>query len=103
MLVMNNMKTGKSAVPEADVPAHPQLAAYQAAVEAGAFEEYGTESGGAALVQLGTRTVGVREQAQPPPDRTEEPEGAAKLGKPTAATMAGPTFHAQGNSRGRAW
>ena len=101
-LVVIDLKTGKSAVPEADVPAHPQLAAYQAAVEAGAFEEYGTESGGAALVQLGTGTVGVREQAQPPPDRTEEPEWAAKLVKRTAATMAASTFQAVVNSRCRA-
>ena len=44
-LVVIDLKTGKStAVTAADVAEHPQLAAYQAAVEAGAFAEYGDES-----------------------------------------------------------
>lgn len=45
-------KTGGSKPNDAEVAAHPQLAAYQAALEAGAFGP-GVTSGGAALVQLG--------------------------------------------------
>ena len=45
-------KTGSSKPSDDDVAAHPQLAAYQAALDAGAFGPAVT-SGGAALVQLG--------------------------------------------------
>ncbi len=45
-LVVIDLKTGKTtSVTEADLPEQPQLGAYQAAVEAGAFPEYGDESG----------------------------------------------------------
>ena len=61
-----DLKTGKStAVTGAELAEHPQLGAYQAAVEAGAFAEFGDESGGAALVQLGTSAKDAREQNQP--------------------------------------
>ncbi len=101
-LVVIDLKTGKStSVTEADVPVHPQLAAYQAAVEAGAFAEFGTESGGAALVQLGTN-VNVREQAQPPLSESADPGWAADMVRHTAATMAASTFQAVVNSKCRA-
>jgi superfamily I DNA/RNA helicase/RecB family exonuclease len=100
-LVVIDLKTGKTtSVTEADLPTHPQLAAYQAAVEAGAFEEFGTESGGAALVQLGTN-VGVKEQVQPPLSKAADPEWAQAMVKRTAATMAASTFLAVVNSKCR--
>ena len=47
-LVVIDLKTGKStAVTSADVAEHAQLAGYQAAVDAGAFADYGDQSGGA--------------------------------------------------------
>jgi len=100
-LVVVDIKTGKTtSITEADLPAHPQLAAYQAAVAAGAFEEFGTESGGALLVQLGSN-VNVKEQAQPPLAESADPEWAAAMVKHTAATMAAATFQAVANSKCR--
>ncbi|WP_173166296.1 ATP-dependent helicase [Phytohabitans suffuscus] len=101
-LVVIDLKTGKtSSVTEAELAEHPQLAAYQAAVEAGAFEEYGDESGGAALVQLGTTTKEAREQGQAALGEAEERGWAGALVRRTAETMAASTFHAVANSRCR--
>ena len=50
--VVVDLKTGTSKVPAAELPEHGQLAAYQVAVEAGAFDGV-SESGGAELVQVG--------------------------------------------------
>jgi RecB family exonuclease len=101
-LVVIDLKTGKTtSVTDADLPTHPQLAAYQAAVEAGAFAEFGTESGGAALVQLGTN-VGVKEQVQPPLSGSADPEWAPAMVRRTAATMAAATVQAVVNSKCRA-
>ncbi len=100
-LVVVDLKTGKStSVTDADLPAHPQLAAYQAAVEAGAFAEFGTESGGAMLVQLGSN-VNVKEQAQPPLSEAPDPEWAGSMVRRTAATMTAATFQAVANSKCR--
>ncbi|WP_081746484.1 PD-(D/E)XK nuclease family protein, partial [Arthrobacter sp. H5] len=67
-----DLKTGKSSVSKEDVPFHPQLAAYQVAVNAGALAETPQgaapatgESGGASLVQLGTQTKDAPIQQQP--------------------------------------
>lgn len=101
-LVVIDLKTGKSAaVTEAELAEHPQLAAYQAAVEAGAFEEHGDESGGAALVQLGTPTKEAKEQGQAALSEGGEPGWAGALVRRTAETMAASTFHAVANSRCR--
>jgi superfamily I DNA/RNA helicase/RecB family exonuclease len=101
-LVVIDLKTGKSAsVTEAELAEHPQLAAYQAAVEAGAFEEHGDESGGAALVQLGTPTKEAKEQGQAALGEGEEAGWAGALVRRTAETMAASTFHAVANSRCR--
>ncbi len=80
--VVVDLKTGKSAPPVADIARHPQLAAYQNAVMSGAFPDSGgsedpaavdpgaesgrTLPGGAALVQLGTRSKSISVQEQPP-------------------------------------
>jgi superfamily I DNA/RNA helicase/RecB family exonuclease len=70
-LVVIDLKTSRSKVKADDVAVHPQLAAYQFAVEAGAFGE-GERTGGARLVQL---AAGGRdpEQRQPPLPETDEP------------------------------
>lgn len=101
-LVVIDLKTGRTtAVSGADVAGHPQLGAYQAAVEAGAFDEYGTVSGGAALVQLGGDTRDAREQTQPALADADDPGWARELVRRTAETMAATTFSAVVNSRCR--
>ncbi len=78
-------KTGSSKPKDEEVAAHPQLAAYQAALEADAFGP-GRPSAGAALVQLG-QAAGTganstaRVQAQPPLVADED---AASDGEPGA-------------------
>ncbi len=62
-----DFKTTKNPPANADIPTHPQLAAYQVAVELGGFQEHGVvTSGGARLVHLGAETAQVKEQPQPP-------------------------------------
>lgn len=98
-LVVVDLKTGKStSVTGADLAEHPQLGAYQVAVEAGAFAEYGDESGGAALVQLGTTAKDAREQVQAPLHASEDPGWARAMVRRTAETMAAATFSAVANS-----
>jgi RecB family exonuclease len=100
-LVVIDLKTGKSTPSGADIAEHAQLGAYQAAVEAGAFGEHGTEPGGAALVQLGTGAKEAREQAQPPLPETGDPGWAGALVRRTGAVMAASTFHAVRNDKCR--
>jgi superfamily I DNA/RNA helicase/RecB family exonuclease len=100
-LVVIDLKTGKSsAVTASDVDEHAQLAGYQAAVDAGAFETFGGESGGAALVQLGPGKD-AREQMQLPLAEAEDPSWAYAMVRRTADTMAAATFSAVANSRCR--
>ncbi|RAO02766.1 ATP-dependent helicase [Micromonospora noduli] len=101
-LVVIDLKTGKStAVTGTDLAEHPQLGAYQAAVEAGAFAEFGEESGGAALVQLGTSAKDAREQNQPAASEGPAAGWATALVRRTADTMAAATFAAVANSKCR--
>ncbi|WFE51924.1 ATP-dependent DNA helicase [Micromonospora sp. WMMD1155] len=101
-LVVIDLKTGKStAVTGAELAEHPQLGAYQAAVEAGAFAEFGDESGGAALVQLGTSAKDAREQNQPAVGEGPAAGWATALVRRTADTMAAATFAAVANSKCR--
>nr|WP_184539884.1 ATP-dependent DNA helicase [Micromonospora polyrhachis] len=101
-LVVIDLKTGKStAVTATELAEHPQLGAYQAAVEAGAFTEFGDESGGAALVQLGTGTKDAREQSQVATSQTAEAGWAQAMVRRTADTMAAATFSAVSNSKCR--
>ncbi|MEO3780660.1 ATP-dependent DNA helicase [Micromonospora sp. B11E3] len=101
-LVVVDLKTGRStAVTEPEVAEHPQLGAYQAAVEAGAFTEFGDESGGAALVQLGTAAKDAKEQSQPAAGQGPEAGWATALVRRTADTMAAATFAAVANSKCR--
>ncbi|GID18644.1 hypothetical protein Aab01nite_22340 [Paractinoplanes abujensis] len=100
-LVVIDLKTGKTtAVAAADVAEHAQLAGYQTAVAAGAFADYGDESGGAALVQLGPGKD-AREQMQLPLADAADPQWAYEMVRRTAETMAASTFSAVANSRCR--
>ena len=100
-LVVIDLKTGKStAVSASDVDEHAQLAGYQAAVDAGAFAEFGDDSGGAALVQLGPGKD-AREQMQVPLADAVDPTWAYAMVRRTADTMAASTFSAVANSKCR--
>nr|WP_238547423.1 UvrD-helicase domain-containing protein [Actinoplanes friuliensis] len=100
-LVVIDLKTGKTTtVSASDVEEHAQLAGYQAAVDAGAFQEFGEESGGAALVQLGP-TKEAREQMQLPLAEATDPNWAYAMVRRTADTMAAATFSAVANSKCR--
>ncbi|WBB79337.1 ATP-dependent DNA helicase [Micromonospora sp. WMMD882] len=100
-LVVVDLKTGRSTAVGRELAEHPQLGAYQAAVEAGAFGEHGDASGGAALVQLGTTAKEAREQTQPPVGEGPAAGWATALVRRTADTMAAATFAAVANSRCR--
>ncbi len=98
-LVVVDLKTGKSKPVAADLPAHPQLGAYQLAVEEGGFEggpEDGPRSGGAVLVQLGSGSK-VTEQSQAPLSGAEDPKWAHRLVEETAEGMAAADFDATEN------
>ncbi len=101
-LVVVDLKTGKTtSATAADLAEHPQLGAYQAAVEAGAFAEHGVESGGAALVQLGTSSREAREQTQVAVGDGEQAGWARAMVRRTADTMAASTFSAVANAKCR--
>jgi RecB family exonuclease len=76
-LVVVDLKTGKSKPTEKEVSIHPQLAAYQVAVEEGGFSsmtgEESAESGGARLVQLSAATSRGNTQEQPPLSSSDDP------------------------------
>jgi superfamily I DNA/RNA helicase/RecB family exonuclease len=96
-LVVIDLKTGKTTTATAaELPEHPQLGAYQVAVEEGAFEE-GTASGGAALVQLGTSHKDAKEQEQEALRQSEDPRWAHAMVHRTADTIAASTFVAKAN------
>jgi RecB family exonuclease len=99
-LVVVDLKTGRSTPTEAEVADHPQLAAYQAAIEAGAFDE-SAEAGGAALVHLGGARNGAKVQGQAALAETEDPGWAREMVSRTAQTMAASTFHAVLNNKCR--
>ncbi|GAA1633620.1 hypothetical protein GCM10009828_071880 [Actinoplanes couchii] len=100
-LVVIDLKTGRTtAVSTADVAENAQLGGYQAAVDAGAFGDWGRDSGGAALVQLGPGKD-AREQMQLPLTEVSDPQWADGMVRRTAAAMAASTFSAVANSRCR--
>lgn len=89
-----DLKTGKNVVSGAEATRHPQLGAYQVAVDAGAFEAT-APAAGASLVYVGSghKNTAVREQA--PLAEDAEPGWARELIADVAATMAGRTFTAR--------
>ncbi|MEU4618925.1 UvrD-helicase domain-containing protein [Actinoplanes sp. NPDC023801] len=99
-LVVIDLKTGKTTAVSAEVAENAQLGGYQAAIDAGAFADFGTDSGGAALVQLGPGKD-AREQMQVPLGEATDPNWADTMVRRTAAAMAASTFSAVANSRCR--
>ncbi|MGN6753853.1 MAG: PD-(D/E)XK nuclease family protein, partial [Intrasporangium sp.] len=92
-----DLKTGRGKPTVAEIGEHGQLGAYQAAVEAGAFAELGTTSGGAALVQIGKAgRSGLRAavQQQAPLAEADDPAWARRLVEETAAGMGAASFRA---------
>ena len=90
-----DLKTGSAKPSRNDLLRNAQLGAYQAAVEHGAFGDYGTVSAGAALLQVG-KAAGVRTtlQTQAPLSADDDPEWASALVMDTAQGMAGSEFTA---------
>ncbi|MGY1605091.1 ATP-dependent helicase [Geodermatophilus sp. SYSU D00815] len=64
-LFVVDLKTGKTPARTEELEQHGQLAAYQVAIVSGAFAEHGTDTGGAALLQVGSGSK-AKEQAQDP-------------------------------------
>jgi superfamily I DNA/RNA helicase/RecB family exonuclease len=92
-LVVVDLKTGASAPSLDDAAEHPQLAAYQVAVEAGAFGP-GEISGGAEIVAVGTGHATAAVRVQPPLSESDDPAWAEALVRNAAAAMAASTFRA---------
>ncbi|HEX3337478.1 MAG TPA: ATP-dependent DNA helicase [Jatrophihabitans sp.] len=92
-LVVVDYKTGKSKPKPADLPKHPQLAAYQLAVDRGGFDE-GTSSGGAMLVQLATGAKYVEQRQEPLAD-SDEPGWIEQAVTDVAARLRGSEFSAR--------
>ncbi|MDI6099640.1 ATP-dependent DNA helicase [Actinoplanes sp. NEAU-A12] len=99
-LVVIDLKTGKTTAVSAEVAENAQLGGYQAAIDAGAFGDFGRDSGGAALVQLGPGKD-AREQMQVPLTEAADPNWADSMVRRTAAAMAASTFSAMANNRCR--
>jgi superfamily I DNA/RNA helicase/RecB family exonuclease len=95
-LVVIDLKTGKSKVRADDVPTHPQLAAYQLAVEAGGFGP-GEHAGGARLVQLAAAGADP-EQRQAPLAESDDPDWIATEVARVAARLRGTEFTAKVNT-----
>lgn len=94
-----DLKTGRRTATKAEGAEHPQLGAYQLAVEAGGLDlPDGTRSAGAQLVYVGSTHVGPAVVAQPALD--PEPDGsswARDLVEDAAGTMAAAEFTARRN------
>jgi superfamily I DNA/RNA helicase/RecB family exonuclease len=99
-LFVVDLKTGKHAPTKAELDSHAQLGSYQVAVEVGAFEEVAAgvrESGGAALVQVGTTTVKAAINDQKPLSESGDPGWALQMIERSARGMAGNVFAAIDN------
>lgn len=91
-LFIADLKTGKRKPRSDEMPAHPQLGAYQVAVAAGGFAD-GDRPGGAALVNVGTGEKKV--SVQPQAALAEGDTWALDLVRSAASTMTGATFEAR--------
>lgn len=94
-LVVVDLKTGSTKPTAAEVEDHAQLAAYQVAVEAGAFGE--GVSGGALLAQLGAS--GPVTQGQAPLAAADDPGWARTMLLEAGAGMTADSFPAQDMGR----
>lgn len=92
-LVVIDLKTGSQAPTADETLEHPQLAAYQAAVEAGAFPE-GEVSGGAEIVSLGGTQASAAVRPQPALSESGDPAWARAMVRRAARAMADNTFTA---------
>jgi RecB family exonuclease len=91
-LVVVDLKTGKTKPRAEDVPVHPQLAAYQYAVQQGAFGA-GEQPGGALLVQLAAGGKDP-EQRQAPLGEADDPDWIGAQIARVAQLMRGSRFTA---------
>jgi superfamily I DNA/RNA helicase/RecB family exonuclease len=92
-LVVVDLKTGSYAPSAEDTDVHPQLAAYQVAVEAGAFPQ-GHVSGGAEIVNVGSTNKAAAVRVQPPLSESDDPQWADALVRRAASAMAASAFRA---------
>jgi superfamily I DNA/RNA helicase/RecB family exonuclease len=92
-IVVVDLKTGAGAPSADEAATHPQLAAYQVAVETGAFPE-GSVSGGAEIVAVGTSHAKAAVRVQPPLAESADPGWAHGLVRQAATAMAASTFRA---------
>jgi RecB family exonuclease len=93
-----DLKTGRTPPPKADLPRHPQLGTYQVIAEEGGFADVPpAESGGAALVQLGTPTKRVGVMPQEPLSADSDPQWAHTMVEQVAEGMSGEQFPATSN------
>lgn len=100
-----DLKTGRSPVSADDARRQPQLGAYQAAVDAGAFDEVaaragvrpGAGSAGAALVYVGTQNKSVTEREQRPRSADDDPEWVDRMLAEVAATVSRTAMSAREN------
>ncbi|MFN2518199.1 MAG: ATP-dependent helicase [Jatrophihabitantaceae bacterium] len=93
-LVVVDLKTGKSKPRPDELAKHPQLAAYQLAIENGAFEEHGDQPGGALLVQLAAGGAKGCEQRQGALGESEDPSWIEEQIRYVAARLRGSVFTA---------
>jgi len=98
--VIVDLKTGKSKPTPAELAVHPQLGAYQLAVQHRGFAGVATgeEPGGARLVQLGRDVKKYEDQQQPPLGEQEDPLWIARQVAYIAGAMRGGRFRAIENS-----
>jgi len=84
-----DLKTGRVPVSKADAQRHPQLGAYQLAVEAGGFDEVlpGARCAGAGLVYVGTGAATPAIRPQPALSQDAEPGWARELVEQVAETV----------------
>jgi superfamily I DNA/RNA helicase/RecB family exonuclease len=92
-LVVIDLKTGAGAPSVEEAAEHAQLAAYQVAVEAGAFP-HGSVAGGAEIIAVGTSSASASVRTQPPLSESDDPAWAADLVRRAAAAMAASAFQA---------
>ncbi len=99
-LVVVDLKTGKYPPRQAEMAGHQQLGAYQLAVEHGAFDDVAPDvrsSGGAELVQLGTKALSATRNLQSPLAESADPGWALAMVERCAEGMAGQVFAAIDN------
>lgn len=95
-LVVVDLKTGASPPSERATAEHPQLAAYQVAIESGAFR-HGSTSGGAYIVAVGSRSEKAVVREQLPLAESDDPAWGVARVREAAEAMAAATFMAEVN------